>query len=420
MGGRWGAIVAAAALATSAVAAGSAAASGAAPAAGATALPAGFADRLVASVPEPTALAFTPDGRLLVTTQSGTIRVIQNRTLLATPALDFVDETCNQSERGMLGIAVDPAFADNHWIYVFYTFAEGGQCPFNDPRKPDNRVSRFTLGDDNRVDPASERVLLDGMPSYGGNHNAGDVKIGRDGNLYVTVGDGGCDYAGNSGCQDDNDAARDRHVLAGKVLRITRRGGIPATNPFTGPGTARCNQTGRTAPGTTCQEIFATGLRNPFRMGFDTDSRATRFFVNDVGGSVWEEIDDAQPGADYGWNIREGHCATGSFTNCGPPPAGLTNPVWDYSHSTGCHSITGGAFVPAGVWPAVFDGDYLFADFGCNRLFDLDLNGGGATEVGVLADGPTTLLFGPSGQTQALYYTTYANGGEVRRVVYTG
>jgi glucose/arabinose dehydrogenase len=414
--GRRAAVVAAVALVASmlVVAGAPAPVSGAA-----TAFPPGFADRLVSAVPEPTALAFTPDGRLLVTTQPGRIRVIRSGTLVSQPALDITAKTCDQSERGLLGIAVDPAFASNHWIYVFYTYGAGDACPFNDPRHPVNRVSRFTLGNDDVVDPASERVLIDGMPSYGGNHNAGDVKVGRDGNLYVTIGDGGCDYAGDSGCQDANNAARDRHTLVGKVLRITRRGGIPASNPFTGPGTARCNVTGRTTPGTVCQEIFATGLRNPFRMGFDTDSRSTRFFVNDVGGSAWEEIDEAQPGADYGWNIREGHCVTGSFTNCGPPPAGLTNPVWDYSHATGCHSITGGAFVPAGAWPSQYDGDYLFADFGCNRLFALDLSGGGATELGVLADGPTTLLFGP-GTGRSMYYTTYANGGEVRRLVYTG
>lgn len=416
MGGRRAAVGAAVALVASLLVV----AGAPAPVSGAASFPPGFSDRLVAAVPEPTAIAFTPDGRLLVTTQPGRIRVIRGRTLVTRPALDISARTCDQSERGLLGIAVDPAFESNHWVYVFYTYGQNDVCPFNDPLRPVNRVSRFTLGNDDVIDPASERVLIDGMPSYGGNHNAGDVKIGRDGHLYVTIGDGGCDYAGNSGCQDANDAARDRHVLVGKVLRITRRGDIPAGNPFTGPGTARCNVTGRTTVGTTCREIFATGLRNPFRMGFDTDSRATRFFINDVGGSAWEEIDEGQPGADYGWNIREGHCRTGSFTDCGPPPAGLTNPVWDYSHNTGCHSITGGAFVPAGAWPAQYDNDYLFADFGCNRVFALDLNGGGATELGVLADGPTTLLFGPAGSSSSLFYTTYANGGQVRRLVYTG
>lgn len=416
MGRRGAAVVAAVAVLVTVLAVAGAPPTGAA---AESVVPPGFVDRPVASMPAPTALAFTPDGRMLVTTQAGTIRVVRRGNLVATPALDHVAETCDQSERGMLGIAVDPNFADNGWVYVFYTFAEDGLCPFSNATKPDNRVSRFTMRGD-VIDPASEVVLLDDMPSYGGNHNAGDIHVGHDGHLYVTIGDGGCDYAGNSGCQNANDAARDMHILVGKVLRITRRGGIPASNPFTGAGTARCNVTGRTTPGTICQEIFATGLRNPFRMAMDGDARGTRFFVNDVGGGNWEEIDLGRAGADYGWNVREGHCATGSFTNCGPPPAGMTNPVWDYSHESGCHSITGGAFVPAGAWPAQYDDDYLYADFGCDRIFALDLGDDEATVFGILADGPTSLRFGPSAGGQSLYYTTYANGGEVRRITWTG
>ena len=103
---------------------------------------------------------------------------------------------------------------------------------------PVNRVARFTLRDDNVIDPASEAVLLDNIPSPGGGHNAGDLGFGKDGYLYVSVGDGYCDYAGDSGCAANNDAARDRHVLLGKILRITPSGGIPADNPGAAP-TAR-------------------------------------------------------------------------------------------------------------------------------------------------------------------------------------
>jgi hypothetical protein len=167
-------------------------------------------------------------------------------------------------------------------------------------------------------------------------------------------------------------------VLTGKVLRITPSGGIPADNPFHGLGTARCNLSGRTNPGMRCQETFAWGLRNPFRIAFDPNAAGTRFYIDDVGQSTWEEIDEGAAGADYGWNVREGHCANGSTTSCGAPPAGMTNPVFDYGRSDGCGSITGGAFVPAGVWPA------------------------------------------PHGSGRALYYTTDAGGGAVRRIVYTG
>jgi glucose/arabinose dehydrogenase len=402
---------------------------------GAATLPADFADELVAAVGGPTALAFTPDGRLLVTTQGGQLRVVQNGALVATPALNLNARLCTNSERGLLGVAVDPQFTTNNFIYLFYTFNKFNTCPTGQPTNasnPVNRVARFTLGANNTVDPASEVVLIDNIHSPNGNHNGGDLHFGKDGYLYVSVGDGGADYAGNSGGAGANDAARDRHVLLGKILRITRDGAIPPTNPFQGAGTGRCNVTGSTAQGNWCQEIYATGLRNPFRIAFDPNASATRFFINDVGQNAWEEIDEGQAGADYGWNVREGHCANGSATNCGAPPAGMTNPVFDYPHTSNCgaggvagNSITGGAFVPNGVWPAEYDGSYLFGEYVCGKIFKLTPNGGGGYTAGEFVTGlgsssAVAMIFGPYETTQALYYTSYAGGGQVRRVRYTG
>ena len=143
-----------------------------------------------------------------------------------------------------------------------------------------------------------------------------------------------------------------------------------------------------------------------------------------MGQGTWEEIDLGVAGADYGWNVREGHCANGSTTNCGAPPAGMTNPIFDYGRADGCRSITGGAFVPNGVWPAAYEGKYLFADFVCGKIFRLDPNGGGGfTRVdfatGLGGNSAVNLRFGPHDGTQALYYTTYAAGGQVRRIVDT-
>ena len=383
------------------------------------ALPPDFTDELVASIGGPTAIAFTPDGRMLVTTQSGRLRVIQGGALLTTPALDLGSRVCTNSERGLLGVAVDPAFALNRSVFLYYTANIGT------PSAPVcvNRISRFSLSDANVIDPGSELVLVDRIHSTAGNHNAGDIQFGKDGLLYAGVGDGGCDYAGDSGCAGANDAARDRHVLVGRILRIAPDGGIPAGNPFQGTGTARCNVTGQTTSGTICQETFAWGLRNPFRLAFDPNAAGTRFFINDVGQGAWEEVDLGAPGVDYGWNVREGHCRTGSSTDCGAPPAGMTNPVHDYSHATGCRSITGGAFVPAGVWPAEYDGDYVFGDYVCGKIFRLEGSGTGSpTEfaAGLGSSSAVALTFGPHGSTQALYYTTYATGGQVRRISYTG
>lgn len=388
------------------------------------AVPAGFTEQLVASVPNPSAIAFTADGRMLVTQQSGLLRVrTAAGTLLSTPALDLASRLCANSERGLLGVATDPDPATRA-IYLFYTARTGTSCPTSQGGTPAgapvNRVSRFVLGDDNRVDPASETVLLDGIASPAGNHNAGDLHVGKDGYLYVSTGDGGCDYKGDSGCGGNNDASRDRNVLLGKILRVDRTTGAPAPgNPFLGTGTATC-RLAPAAAGTICRETFAWGLRNPFRFAFDPNASGTVFHVNDVGQNVWEEIDLGASGADYGWPVREGHCAqTGSATSCGGAlPAGMTNPIHDYDRSTGCGSITGGAFVPDGIWPAAYEDGYLFSDYNCGRL--MMLKGGTRTDVSTGLGAAVHLEFGPWSGSQALYYTTYANGGEIRRLAYTG
>jgi glucose/arabinose dehydrogenase len=388
-------------------------------------------DSLVTNIGGPTALAFTPDGRLLITTQDGQLRVFQNGTLLATAALDLSGQICANGERGLLGVAVDPDFSSNRFIYLFYTFNKSGTCPTGQPTNPNNpvnRISRFVLGNDNLVVQGSEDILIDNIHSPAGNHNGGDLQFGKDGFLYISVGDGGSDYAGDSGGGGQNDAARDRHVLLGKILRITRDGQIPGSNPFQGANSGRCNTTGATTPGNWCQETFASGLRNPFRLAFDPNAPGTRFFINDVGQGAWEEIDEGIAGADYGWNIREGPCVNNSTTDCGSPPAGLTNPVFSYRHTSDCaapgvagNSITGGAFIPNGVWPAQFNGGYLFGEFICGKIFLLTPNGSGgftASEfvTGLGAGSAVHMTFGPFQSAQALYYTTFAGGGQVRRI----
>lgn len=388
-------------------------------------VPAGFSDARVTSVSSPTALAFLPDGAMLIATQPGTLRLYRNGALLATPVLDLRSRVCAGLTQGLLGVAVDPAFAQNGYLYLYYTFdkAGTGRCERSLTSQVVNRVSRFTVV--GRVTSASsERVLIDNIPSPFGGHNAGDLHLGKDGLLYVSTGDGGCDYAGG-GCAALNDAARDPHVLLGKILRVTRSGGIPATNPYQGTDSARCHVAGRTTPGKRCQETYASGLRNPFRLAFDPNAAGTRFFINDVGQNLWEEVNLGQPGADYGWNAREGACATGSATNCGAA-AGFTAPLFSYRHGAtsgalaGCSSITGGAFVPNGLWPG-FSGSYLFSDYVCGKIFRLDRVDGNL-RASVLASGlgessAVHLAFGPDG---ALYYTSYAGGGEVRRLRYVG
>jgi glucose/arabinose dehydrogenase len=389
------------------------------PASARAAVPSGFTDELVASVGSPTGLAFTPDGRLLIATQGGALRVYASGALLSTPALNLSSVICANSERGLLGVAVDPEFETNRFIYVYYTFRQTGTtCPTSSLNVV-NRVSRFVLPDSNVVSLASETVLVDNIHSWAGNHNAGDVHFGKDGYLYISVGDGGSDYAGDSGGAGANDAARDTHVLLGKILRVTRDGGIPPSNPWQGTGTARCNVTGSTTVGNRCQETFAWGLRNPFRMAFDPGAVGTRFFINDVGQGAWEEIDEGVVGADYGWNCREGAHTNSTTGKCaGTPPSPFRDPIHEYDRGTGCASITGGAFVPTGSWPTAFNGDYMFADYVCGQIFRLESGPGGysRTSFGTGLGSVVHMLFG----TDGLFYTTYSSSGQVRRIRYTG
>ena len=387
-------------------------------------VPSGFEDSSVAVVPYPTALAFVPDGRLLIAAMQGQIYVWQNGSLVPDAALDLAGRVCAYRERGLVGLAVDPEFTFNHFVYVSYSFDKYGTCDAELEVTPVGRVSRFQLGDDNRIDLDSEEILLDNVPSVLGVHNLNDVRFGPDGYLYVTVGDSGCDYAGDSGCFDTNDAARDLNTLVGKVLRITRNGDVPPDNPFNGSGSVTCATIGSGPPGSTCREIFATGLRNPWRLAFDPNTSAARFFINDVGQDTWEEVNEGRAGADYGWNHREGFCANSSRTDCAPTaPEGLTNPVFAYDRSEGCSAITGGAFVPNGAWPPEYDGSYLFGDYVCGKIFRfVPLADGGFTVDTFAADfGGSSLVdmaFGPSDAGTALYYLTHRNDGELRRITF--
>jgi glucose/arabinose dehydrogenase/PKD repeat protein len=391
------------------------------------------------NVANPTSLDFTPDGRMLITTQTGNLMVFQNGALVPTPALSFPSsKLCFNSERGLLGVAVDPAFAANRYIYLYYTFNRfNNNCPTDSTTSPVNRVSRFVLQDNNTVSFASETVLLTNIPSLNGNHNGGDLHFGADGYLYISVGDSGCkmksEGSGDTSlCAGDNSNARSLSILSGKILRIMTDGSIPPGNPLaSNPSGVRCGNPANSGIylGTGhCQEMFAWGLRNPFRFSFKPGTN--QFNINDVGQGTWEEIDQGLINADYGWNIREGHCGNGLVEPCSPNPAGLTPPIYDYPHTTGCDSITGGAFVPSGVWPSAFDNIYLYADYVCGKIFKLAPPTGGsttytATEFASNLGGLTTLRFGPYNNTQALYYLTYTGGcnggfcGQVRRIAFT-
>jgi glucose/arabinose dehydrogenase len=374
----------------------------AAPVAAAITVPPGYTDIVVGDAPQPTAISKVATGEVLVTSQTGELWSFGTNGV-RTKLLAFAD-ICPTGERGLLGVTNDVGNASGSFVYLYATrkVGPGGACL--------NRVSRFPWNTA-AIDLTTEQVLIDKIPSVAGNHNGGDIAIGKDGNLYAAIGDSGCHPAG--GCAGDNAAAKDKGWLAGKIARITRTGGIPADNPFTGAGTARCNN-GGSAGGPTCQEIFAFGLRNPFRMAFDPAAATTVFNINDVGQNAWEEIDAGISGADYGWNTREGPCATGSTTNC-TPVAGLTEPIYAYPHSTGCDTLTGGAFAPSS-W-SLAAGTYFYAEYSCGSIFQLTPKAGGGFTRTTFTDGVGSIVDLKNFGDGSLYYSTYTNGGQVHRIV---
>jgi glucose/arabinose dehydrogenase len=376
------------------------------------AAPAGFTDVVVSDVSTLTTVEALPDGRVVVLEKNGRLLRIDDQAVSTQVVTLNTFDVCSGSERGLLGFALDPSYVSSGRVYVYRTVAS------NEPGGCHNRVSAFTMNEDG-LDPATEQILVDRISSVNGNHNGGDIEIGNDGFLYIAVGDAGRDPRGDSGSAGNNDAGQDRSLLNGKILRVDRFTGFAAPgNPFTGAGTADCRTRGNRSdtPTSVCREIFSFGLRNPYRFAFDPNTSATRFFINDVGQGSREEVNEGASGANYGWPAREGRCPQGSNPPCSGPQPGFTDPITDYSRGSGLF-ITGGAFVPNGVWPQPYNGAYLVSDgaFGTTWAW----RGGpdlASSEVFLTAAAPTDMAFvtGPSGV--ALWYVQ--QNGQVHKVTY--
>lgn len=379
------------------------------------ALARGLTDRRATTVTAPTDIAFTPDGRGLITTDSGLLRVLRPAGLTPNAAVDLTDRICDGGERGLLGVTVDPSFADNHWIYLFWTFNKNSFCGVASDQTPVNRVTRYRLGGNDQVVSGSGRLIVDNIPSPATNHNSGDLEFGADGMLYITTGDGGCEIDAPADCGAANDNSLRLDIPLGKVLRVTPTGDVPADNPYVGAvGARRCTAPGGPEAGAgPCSEIYAHGFRNPFRM--DIRPGTSTPWVNDVGQDTWEEINKVESGGDYGWNVREGFCLTGSMVAC--DPGSYADPQYSYDHASDCRSITGASFVPPGTWNGRFAGDYVFADFTCGSIWRLHRSADTSYTARALApaDGPVALTFGPSRDGRALYYAEYFTG-QIRRI----
>jgi glucose/arabinose dehydrogenase len=342
-------------------------------------LPAGFAESVVGSgISRGTAMEISPDGRLFVAEQGGTMKVFQNGALLQP---DFFRDTPltvgSNGERGLLGIAFDPHYEADHFVYVYYT----ATTPVTH-----NRVSRFTAdGAGDLALPGSEAVLLDLDPlSAATNHNGGAIHFGLDGKLYVGVGE-------NANPANSQTLTN----LLGKVLRINPDGSVPADNPFVGVAGAR-------------GEIYALGFRNPFT--FAVQPGTGRIFVNDVGSSppqAREEIDQLVAGGNYGWPINEGPTDT----------PGFISPIYSYDHSLGRCAIVGGAFYDPAVnqFPPAYVGSYFFGDLCSGQISRLDPTTGAVTTFASGISNLVDLKVDPQGN---LYYLAQG-GGQVVQVHFT-
>lgn len=324
-------------------------------------------------------------GRLFILEQAGIIRLIKNGVLQSTPFLDITgrvnqDIRGGYSERGLLGLAFHPQFAENGQFFVHYSDRRGGTV-----------IARYHILADNpdAGDPASETIIFTHDQPFP-NHNGGQIDFGLDGYLYIGLGDGGS--AGdplNSGQTPDS--------LLGKILRIDVDGSapysVPADNPY------------NTVNAELAPEVWALGLRNPYRFSFD---RATGdLYIADVGQNQWEEVNfqpaDSPGGENYGWKIYE---ATRPYAN-GPQPSNLVMPIAEYDHSNGC-SITGGYVYRGEAVPAL-QGVYLFSDWCSGKLWATYRDVNGAWQ---------TIPFGES----ARQITAFGQGddGELYLVAYNG
>ena len=325
------------------------------------------------------------EDRIYVIEQVGHILDFQNEPTVeeSNLFLDITDRVNQGSdEEGLLGLAFDPGYQDNGYFYLYYSAT--------DPRR--SVLSRFSVREDDpsAADPDSELVILEvGQPFR--NHNGGQIEFGPEGYLYVGVGDGGGggDPLGNGQSQD---------TLLGSVLRIDVTDAriddpyrVPPDNPYVGVPGAR-------------DEIWAYGLRNPWRFSFDPENG--HMWLADVGQNQWEEVNVVEPGSNYGWNIMEGaHCFQPA-TNC--DRTGLALPVAEYSHSDGC-SITGG-YVYRGLGTPSLSGAYVYGDFCSGKIWGFRYANGVVTEHLLLVDSDLNITSFGQDQDNNLYILDQFDG----------
>jgi glucose/arabinose dehydrogenase len=350
------------------------------------------------------------ENRLFIVEQSGTIRIIKNGTLLATPFLDIdalVRDTSGTDERGLLGLAFHPNYATNGYFFVYYIDTSTGIG--------DSKLVRYTVSGDpatsDTADPNSAHQILTLDQPYA-NHNGGQLRFGpKDGYLYVGLGDGGS-------ADDPGNRAQNKSLWFGKLLRIDPDGDDFPADPNANYAVPPDN------PGFAAPEIWALGLRNPWRYAFDAVTGD--LYIGDVGQAAWEEI-DFQPaassgGENFGWRPYEGNeCVLGPCN-----PAGLTFPVHTYAHSLGRCSITGGVVYRGSDIPDLC-GTYFFADWCSDEIWSFRIAAGSVADfrdrtAELEPPGPPSIqniaTFGTDGRGEI--YVCDRDDGEVFKIVPAG
>ncbi|MFL5328627.1 MAG: NPCBM/NEW2 domain-containing protein [Gemmataceae bacterium] len=353
-------------------------------------LPIGFQDTTVfQGVRGPTKQVFTPDGRLFVAEKvTGNVVIIQNGVKFAQPLLTVPVDVYR--DHGIVGLALDPNFATNGYLYVYYTKADPAN-PNTEGNAAADRLSRFHISSANPNTTDPEQVLLDNIiASPHGIHDGGAMAFGADGMLYLGVGEG-----------DNTPAdAQDLSKLNGKILRLNvaafnpnnPNSLIPSTNPFVGQANAR-------------GEIFAYGFRNPFSGAMRPGTN--QFFINDVGPDIWEEVNVGVPGGNFGWPL---------FQGVSNDPT-LVNPFYTYPHnSSGGGAVTGGTFYTATQFPVEYQGQYFFADYVNHFIRTLNPVTGQVQDFGTDLGGPVDLAVASDG---SLCYANI-NNGSIHKIQFVG
>lgn len=385
-------------------------------------LPPGFArETVVSGLNLPTTFVYLPDGRILIAEKDGVVRLSSHGALQSTPFLDIRDRVNPLNDRGLLGIAADPDFATNGYIYLLYTYEDNASNP-NGPKT--GRLARYTAVG-NTASPSTEFVLLgtqvgsschnfpagaDCIPSDSLSHSTGTLKFAPDGTLFLTLGDG------SSYDSVDPDAlrAQDLDSLGGKFLHITRTGqGLPS-NPFWN-GDAGANRS----------KVWSYGLRNAYRFNLRPGTNTP--YLGDVGWDTWEEINVAYAGANFGWPCYEGPARQPGYAALdacqqlyAQGTSAVTMPLQAWTHDVGWTS-TGGAFYMGTDYPDPYRGAYFFGDYGGGWISFLQVDANDNLipgSVGTFATGVSGLVdieIGPDG----LLYIVDIYAGELQRYTYS-